>query len=86
MLAIVAMSVLVSLVTHPVMEGNTRMHSDTSGRLRIDVSYDPRDPGTVVRADGEGRWGRTILVLFAGVIALTTLAGFLATPFLDPGL
>ncbi|MEU6087317.1 hypothetical protein ABZ865_10990 [Streptomyces sp. NPDC047085] len=67
------------------LDGNTRTYYATSDRLRLEISYDPRDPGRVVRADGKGRWGQTILLLLAGGIALLMLAAFFATPFMDPG-
>ncbi|CAM5233164.1 hypothetical protein GCM10010329_62620 [Streptomyces spiroverticillatus] len=65
-------------------DGNTRTYVDTSGRLSIEVSYDPSDPGTVVRADGKGRAWPTAVLLFTALIALLLLAGFCATPFMTP--
>ncbi|GAA3368089.1 hypothetical protein GCM10020367_05040 [Streptomyces sannanensis] len=74
-----------SLYLYADLDGHTRTYFDTSGRLRIEISYDPRDPSKVVRADGKGRWGQTILLLMAGGIALLALVAFFATPFMDPG-
>ncbi|MFD6972127.1 hypothetical protein [Streptomyces sp. NPDC059949] len=72
-----------SLYLYGDLDGNTRTYYDTSGSLRIEISFDPGDPGTVVRADGRGRWWQTILLLVTAGIALIALIGFLATPFMD---
>ncbi|WP_418956063.1 hypothetical protein [Streptomyces tritici] len=63
--------------------GNTRAYFDTSRELRIEISYDPVDPGTVVRADGKGRVLESSLLLAAALVALLMLASFLALPFYE---
>ncbi|GLX21996.1 MULTISPECIES: hypothetical protein [Streptomyces] len=65
------------------LEGYTRTFYDASGRLRLEVSYDPQDPGRVVRADGKGRWLEAVLLSSASAIAALALAAFLATPFMS---
>ncbi|WP_405977092.1 hypothetical protein [Streptomyces sp. NBC_00158] len=65
------------------LEGNTRTYFDTSGRLRLEVSYDPQDPGRVVRADGKGRWLEATVLTAAAAIAALALLAFLATPFMS---
>ncbi|MFJ3875992.1 hypothetical protein ACIPW5_00875 [Streptomyces sp. NPDC090077] len=64
------------------LEGNTRTYYDTSGRLRLEVSYDPADPSRVVRADGKGRRLQAAVLASAAAIAALALLSFLATPFM----
>lgn len=64
------------------LDGNTWKYVDRSGRLRIEVSYDPRNPGKAVRADGRGKWWEAFILGTAAAVALFFLFGFCALPFL----
>lgn len=67
------------------LDGNAWRFLDSSGRHSVEVSYDPRDPGKAVRADGAGRWIPGILPLSSGIVGVLLLIAFLATPFMDFG-
>ncbi|MCJ0874353.1 hypothetical protein [Streptomyces sp. AP-93] len=67
------------------LDGNVWKYLDSSGRVSVEVSYDPRDPRKAVRADGAGRWTAGILPVSAGIAGLILLAMFFVTPFMDFG-